>query len=501
MRMSSQTNKRILWLERGYISPENRRPSQGVDSNQLQLLQLLNTIMLSTHQWLLVSIATLVAWLIGRYLFSTQRPTDFPPGPATIFGLGNLHQIPIKQPYLQFHKWTGTYGDIIGLKVGPANLVVLNSSECVRELFDKRGAIYSGRPYSYIPSKHVFREHRDKHILTLQNGPYLRQFRTAVSYLVGPTGLKQTLPMQEATAATLVWKLSVTPSNFQEHLRHWALATPLLTIAGQRLEDRGKAFSDRFFDAQRKWLEILEPGSAPPVDFIPFLRWVPEMFAGWKTKARCVRKYMLDEYFSFLESAERLRSSAEKDENAGQNGAKFLCLLAKVLEEDDNENPGRKRFTADQVAYMGGGLVDAAVDTTWATLMSFIMFMAVYPDCQAKARAEIDQLSVDQPPRGDIIGQIPYVRACILEVSKFGPDALGPYHESDTAFHPRHSVCVHRLPAGCPTSSTAMTPSRATKFRRGLLSSPTSGRFSATRRSMTSRKTSSQRGSCTSHKE
>jgi hypothetical protein len=77
--------------------------------------------------------------------------------------------------------------------------------------------------------------------------------------------------------------------NSMDHIKHWALATPLLAITGQRLEDRGKAFADRFFDAQEKWLELLEPGNTPPVDIFPFLRWIPEKLADWKTKARTVR--------------------------------------------------------------------------------------------------------------------------------------------------------------------------------------------------------------------
>lgn len=364
--------------------------------------------------WIVASIAGAAIWLIFvvvRYLVSTRRPKDFPPGPPTLLGLGNLAQIPLKQPFIRFHEWSKTYGDIIGLKVGPANLVILHSPQYVRELFDKRGAIYSGRPYSYIPFEHVFQSHRDKHILAMQHGPLLRRWRAATTALVGPAGLKNSLPMQEATSTTLAYRLlKTTPPETLEHLKSWALATPLLAITGQRLEDREKAYADRFFRAQKQWLELLEPGNAPPVDMFPFLRWVPETFADWKTKARYVQQYMQDEYAGYLKTAEELRAKADDGE--------FQGLMTKILEENKGEKQG-DRLTPNEVAYLGGGLLDAAVDTTWATIMSFVLFMAAYPQAQDKARKEIDGVSADQPPEGSATKQLPYLRACLLEVSVF----------------------------------------------------------------------------------
>ncbi|KAL2110450.1 hypothetical protein VUR80DRAFT_1165 [Thermomyces stellatus] len=389
-------------------------------------------IMDSTPSWLVTGAtasAALVAAAILRYLLSTRRPKGFPPGPPTLFGVGNLHQIPIERPFIKFHEWAETYGDIIGLKVGPANLVVLHDPQYVRELLDRRGAIYSGRPYSYIPSEHVFAEHGDKHILNLQNGPYLRRWRSAVAYLVGPAGLKQTLPMQEATSATLVKKLLQTPSDFPDHIKNWALATPLLVITGQKLDDREKGFLDRFFNAQKKWLELLEPGNAPPVDIFPFLRWAP--FADWKKKAKYVRDYMLEEYEGFFQTAKALSSDIGGEAPASQS------LMTKIIEDQDKEVKPANRFTHDEIAFMGGGLLDAAVDT-WSTILSFIMFMATYPDMQAKVQKEIDSVSPGQPPGGDIIDRLPYTRACLFEVFRLRPptpNGLPHVLDRDDTFH------------------------------------------------------------------
>lgn len=390
----------------GYISPQRQHYAQKQVSLFIKVMAL-NLVWSAA----ILAVAAIAIGAAIRVVLSSLRSKDYPPGPPTFPIIGNLHQIPLKKPFLKFHEWADTYGDIIGLKVGPANLVIIHSPELVRELFDKRGPAYSGRPYSYIPNEHVLGEHVDKHIISLQHGPVLRRWRSAVAPLLGPTGLRQTLPMQEATAAILLQQLLMsTSSDLFEHFRHWALATPLLAIAGQRLERHDKDFSDRYFNAQHLWLQLLEPGNAPPVDFLPFLRWVPECYADWKTKARTVREFMREEYSSFLRTAQSLCTVTGGPTD-------FKCLMTKLIEEDPEKKKGAQPFTPEEVAYLGGGLIDAAVDTTYATVMSFLLFIAAHPAIQAKARDEIDRVSADKPPSGDNIAQLPYLRACLLEVS------------------------------------------------------------------------------------
>lgn len=39
-----------------------------------------------------------------------RRPRDIPPGPPTLPLIGNLHQIPNKNPHHQYKKWAEQYG-------------------------------------------------------------------------------------------------------------------------------------------------------------------------------------------------------------------------------------------------------------------------------------------------------------------------------------------------------------------------------------------------------
>lgn len=58
--------------------------------------------------------------------------------------------MPSRDPHLQFERWAREYGPVYSLMLGTKCLIVLSSDEAVRELLDKRSAIYSHRQEMYI---------------------------------------------------------------------------------------------------------------------------------------------------------------------------------------------------------------------------------------------------------------------------------------------------------------------------------------------------------------
>lgn len=106
--------------------------------------------------------------LVLKLLTIGRRDKDYPPGPPTIPILGNIHQVqlvsgprhlwciltthqmPTRDAHLQFQKWANEYGPIYSLMLGTRVLIVLSSDQAVKDLLDKRSAIYSARPDMYI---------------------------------------------------------------------------------------------------------------------------------------------------------------------------------------------------------------------------------------------------------------------------------------------------------------------------------------------------------------
>jgi hypothetical protein len=91
-----------------------------------------------------------VAFIVFRLRDVGRRPKGFPPGPPTLPIIGNLHQIPAKKQYLQLQKWAQIYGPVYSLILGTQVMIVLSSDVAVKDLLDKRSAIYSSRPEMYI---------------------------------------------------------------------------------------------------------------------------------------------------------------------------------------------------------------------------------------------------------------------------------------------------------------------------------------------------------------
>ncbi|KAK6865460.1 hypothetical protein PG995_001988 [Apiospora arundinis] len=379
------------------------------------------------HSWVFgVFVGIVITSFLSLIQFSLKslRPRNYPPGPPALPFIGNVHHFATSKPFLKFAEWRSKYGDIIGLKIGPGNLVVLNSARLVRDLLDKRGSIYSGRPNDYIVRNHIVLG--AQHILFLPHDGYLKQWRTAVvRHLLGPAAIEQVMPVLEATAAHLMYQLAADPGQFADHFRNWALATPLLAICGHRGEQKGAELVELFYSNQENWLDLLTPGVAPPVEMFPVLKWVPAFLAKWKRTARDLHKNQRGFYYMMLGCAqeERRQSKAASPVASQEPSARYESLMARILRTQ--EESGRAEFDDNQLAYLGGGLLDAAVDTTYSTALSLLKVLAARPEIMKKAQAEVESAcgSNKGPPQPRNIKNLPYLRACYSEVLRWRPPA------------------------------------------------------------------------------
>lgn len=367
---------------------------------------------------LLAGVAIFLSVKIAEWVIGTLRPKNFPPGPSIIPGLGNLLDVPLHKPYLQFDKWAKQYGDAVGLKAGTGNLVILNSPALVYELFDKRGAVCSDRPDSYVISKHVVFEPEEKQVAILQYDDYYKRWRKALQYILSATGVKKLLPLLEAEACSLTHKmLAGGDKNYVENLQYWALAVPLAITVGERLKDMPAEYMRDFFHAQEEILSLAIPGVAPPVDIFPILKYVPESCCSWKEHARLVRKLIVGDANKFLKGGQRQFQQIQKDPSS----VGFQCLLARIMLDQTSGESKQKHFTMTELGFAGQAMVAAAVDTTAATIKNLLVTLASYPDVLAKAQAEVDRVGNGTPPTSDKIGELTYIRACISEVRSSNP--------------------------------------------------------------------------------
>ena len=120
---------------------------------------------------ILVLLCSLAAILVIRD-YQRRRGLPYPPGPRPLPIIGNLLDIPKKFSWLSYTELSNKHGmiysvvnvlftermagDILSFRVLGKVIVVLNSFKASKDLFERRGDIYSDRPVIPIVEMYVF---------------------------------------------------------------------------------------------------------------------------------------------------------------------------------------------------------------------------------------------------------------------------------------------------------------------------------------------------------
>jgi len=76
----------------------------------------------------------------------------------------------------------------------------------------------------------------------------------------------------------------------------------------------------------------------------------------------------------------------------------------------------------NRVKWTTGAMYGAGGETTYATVLTFVMAMALHPDIQKQAQAEVDHVvGSERMPLVTDIADMPYINAVIKEVMRWHP--------------------------------------------------------------------------------
>jgi hypothetical protein len=93
-------------------------------------------------------------------------------------------------------------------------------------LFDKRGAIFSSRPKSYVANDLMGLE--DIHLLAAPYGATYRKLRKVYQQLMTPNIVDSLLPIQDAESTMTVLGLLNAPDRYYDHIRDFPQPSFLL---------------------------------------------------------------------------------------------------------------------------------------------------------------------------------------------------------------------------------------------------------------------------------
>ncbi|KAI8624784.1 cytochrome P450 [Xylariaceae sp. FL1651] len=358
-----------------------------------------------------------------------MRPKDFPPGPPTLPIIGNIHQLPTSQPHKQFQKWAEEYGPVFSLVLGTQVLIVLSSDTAIKELFDKRSAIYSDRLEMYIGQTLCSGGYR---FLMLRYGNNWRMFRRLGHQLLNARASKMYIPYQLLESKQLLYEMLHKPEKIFESFRRYSNSLSTHIIYGWRTVRHDDPRLLQVFEGFYNFGLLAQTGAAAFADFFPVLRYLPDFMIPTKARAKALHKKEMNMYLQLWLDAKRSIEAGTCKE----------CLCADMVKQQDIEG-----FTDEQAAYITGSFLEAGSDTTAATLYGFVCALLLFPEVQKKAQEELDAvIGSSRLPNLDDEFSLPYIRGCVKESLRWMPTAvLGGVPHATT----REDVYLgYRIPTG-----------------------------------------------------
>ncbi|KAJ7603367.1 cytochrome P450 [Roridomyces roridus] len=346
----------------------------------------------------LLSLGVLGATLLWLRVRSIgHREPGLPPGPPTIPLLGNLHVFPTEFAHYRFTEWARKYGGIFSLKIGPGTTVVLTDAAIFKELMDKRTASTADRPPLYIADLVT----GGLNMSLARYSDTWRRLGRAAHTILTPDATAQHLAIQKAEATQLLYDFLTTPEDFYKNVQRYANSVILSVLYGQRSPRYESPETTVFFKANHEWKLVLDPGSTPPIELVPILKYVPAQWAKWKRDCKRTRELQRIVYFGLIDK------TMERVQRGEENG----CYMEEVLLRREEFRLDREMMGEDRTPLH-------------PFLHSLILALMAYPEVQRKAHEEMDRIVGDQRmPTLDDLQRMPYIRAIILETHRFRPTA------------------------------------------------------------------------------
>ncbi|KAE9398795.1 cytochrome P450 [Gymnopus androsaceus JB14] len=324
---------------------------------------------------------------IGRLLMRRRQP-PLPPGPRGWPLIGNITDFPTSCEWEVFTKWGEKWGDLLSVSVFGTTFVVINSYERCQEMLEKKSNVYSDRPY--IPMATELSEMRDlMGLLPYDNR--LKSYRRLFHQELGSSsGVREFFPQEE---------------RLLDHCFQHSGATILRIAYGYEVEESNDPFVNIANTAMDHFNRATTPGSFL-VNRLPILLKIPDWFpgTGWKRIGReWAKDYwtMMDEPFNFVKK--------QLSEGTADDSFTAKWLKKKISPQEELD-----------LKFSSGSMFAGGSETTAVTFCVFFLVMAMFPEVQNRAQAELNSVvGQDRLPSFEDRDRLPYVEAVCKEVMRY----------------------------------------------------------------------------------
>ena len=335
--------------------------------------------------------------------------------------LGHIRLVPADNPEYTYAKWAKEYNsDIIYVHMLGQPIVVLNTVQAAIDLLDKRSSNYCDRPRFVLFEIMGWRAT----LTFLRWGPKFKLHRRVLQRAFTPTSCVSYRALQERETKTLLKGLLAKPAEWETSLRRFATAVVMGIGFGIDI----KTDEDPYIKIATDASYALGHGGAPagtPVDFVPFLRLLPS----WLVRSRSLT-FARDWNWTIRALHDVPFAAAVKDRHTETAKDSFIQALFKQQEVGKDQDANE--FTDEDIKGAAGAVFAAGQDTTWATLIVFILNIMLHPNIQRKAQKQIDDIvGFDRLPNFDDRNRLPYLDCIVQETLRWCPvSPIGLPHRS-----------------------------------------------------------------------
>ncbi|KAI0336743.1 CyP450 monooxygenase [Cubamyces sp. BRFM 1775] len=331
----------------------------------------------------LSSASLLLAFLILLVIYLRKRWTDttpkgpLPPGPPGLPILGNLLDVPTANVEEKYRELNDKFGDVVYLNALGQPMLVLGTHNAAVDLLEKRSAVYSDRAYSPMVDLGGF----DWVLTLLRYGLRWRRHRRMFHQFFNPNVVTQYRPVQRAGVAQFLSRLLSTPDELREHIRNLFAATIVRITYGFDIKEKDDDYVQMAEKGIAAFSSLLVPGKYL-VELFPALRHLPAWFPGCGFKREAIDARVIVQGVRCVPWARTITALREGSYRASMASALLERISALTGEEAIDEEDIARNTVA--VAYAAGA------DTTLASIQAFFLAMALFPEAQRKAQAELD---------------------------------------------------------------------------------------------------------------
>ncbi|KAI0269994.1 cytochrome P450 [Gloeopeniophorella convolvens] len=337
-------------------------------------------------------LAIALCFIIAVRVFRKKRHAlPLPPGPRGLPLIGNVLDMPSRNPWLTYLQWSKQYNsDVVHANALGTHIIVLNSSKAVHELFEKRSSIYSDRPQ--LPSlTRLIR--MSWNIAFLPYGPRWRTWRKVFHEHFHPNATHQYRPRELKATRQLLANLLRAPEHYGDHLRYMSGQVIMGIAYGIDIAPH----DDPYVSLAEKALQAVESASITgwTFDMLPFYMHLPWWFPGASFKKEA------EKWAPHID--EMVNKPYQTVKNALASGAAVPSVAATMITSLCETSTG-------------------GADTTVAALLTFFLAMVLHPEAQRRAQMEIDEVvGTDRLPDFADEASLPYVSALVKEVMRWHP--------------------------------------------------------------------------------